>query len=375
MHRALSKGEMSEAKHGKVLEILAALAEEFEDEFQASYTKLHCFKVCPKMYDYKYNQGLLPKERILKVELGKYCHYIKEHLNKGMTVREASEAYWDEMTEGMFDEEVEDFQEIRTTAELIMYRYQDFYKDIDGDYELISCEDAQRIPIPGTNAVLKFIPDEMVKDKRTGKIYLVDHKVTSVDFSAWEDKLVLDEQANMYIWGMNQIRDEPISGVIFNLIRSKLPTVPKVLKAGGLSKAKNIDTDYETYMAEIVKQDLDPNDYAEILDHIKTNCKPFFKRYITYRTPEELEQIGNEIVSAVKKIQAFDGSYYRNPGQHCGWGCSYEQLCVMDAKHCDTEEYKRFSFDTYEDRKAQKEAAAQAASVAIEDSQRSINAF
>jgi len=62
-----------------------------------------------------------------------------------------------------------------------------------------------------------------------------------------------------------------VSGIIFNLVRAKLPTVPQVLKSGGLSKAKSIDTDVDTYLQAIKDNRLNPNDYVDILNHLKEN--------------------------------------------------------------------------------------------------------
>ncbi len=345
--RATTSGEWPENKLQAMIDLLDRLEGLFEDPESVSYTKLKTFKTCPKKYEYKYVLGLTPKERVQKIELGKYCHELLDALGHDEPVAYASEAYWLEQTQNMFLEELAEFEEIRNAAEAIISKYQTYYAN--DTWEILEAEKCYKLLIQEANAVLKFIPDVVVRDQN-GIKWLVDHKITSVDFTRWEDSLVLDEQANIYLWAYNQLHPEdPASGIIFNLIRSKLPAVPNLLKKGGLSKAKNIDTDVETYLQAIKDNDLDPEEYTDILEHIQEYAKPFFKRVMTYRTPDELEQIGLELVAAIQHMKQAQAPFYRNAGQHCQWGCSYRELCIMDVKNCDSTQYVEFAFDRRED--------------------------
>ncbi len=352
--RACATGEVTQEVMDSFVNSITVLEEALNtEELHVSYTKLKTFKTCLKKYEYKYVQGLTPKERVQKVELGKYLHHLLRAKYKGLDVVAESQAYWDENTEGMFTEELDDFQEVRTTAEQLYNRYFAEYASIDATWKVIMCEESVRVPVPGTNAILQFIPDLIIEDE-SGTRWLVDHKITGVDFSRWEESLVLDEQANLYLWGVNQIGMN-VSGVIFNLVRSKLPSVPGELKSGGLSKAKAIDTDIQTYTQAIVDRELNLADYEDILEYIKTSCKPFFGRVSTYRTPEELKVIEAELVAVTKHLQKVKAPYYRTAGQHCEWGCPYKQLCIMDIKNCDTSQYVDYMFDKRDD---EPEAAA-----------------
>ena len=311
-----------------------------------SYSQIKTWKQCRKKWYYKYVEKLEAIQRIHKVEVGKYGHHLLEQYYKGEDWIKASEEYWLEVTKDMFQEEMDEFVEVREQAEDMVKRYIDHY-DQEGEWRIQAVEEKFRVNIPTfknspSRSFLRGILDLVVLDE-TGEMWLVDHKFTGIDLDKYEDGLVMDEQANYYLWALRELLDGfAISGIIFNLIKTKTPTVPKVLKNGGLSKAKNIDTTYEVYMQAIEDNGLDPNDYQDILGIIQEADKQFFKRHKVYRTNYEIDLIGKELYAICQDIRK--GIIYPNTGGYYN-NDPFRELLIMEQKGMDTEFYKEHNFN------------------------------
>ena len=317
-----------------------------------SYTQLKTWKRCRQKWYYRYVRGLVPKERVKKIELGNYGHALLEAYYKGEDLQQASEKYWHEQTKDMFQEEMIEYQEVRDQAEQLVERYIKHYQEKGEEFKVLAVEEHFQVTIPTTTGRksmtdLQGVFDLVVEDD-TGELWLVDHKFTSIDLDKYEENLVLDEQANYYLWALAELLGDyrAVSGIIFNLIRTKLPTVPQVLKSGRLSKAKNIDTDVDTYLKAIKDNRLNPNDYVDILNYLKENSRPFFKRCRVYRTPEELEYVKNELYEVSKDMK--NCSIYRNATRDCSWDCPYRELCIMESKGIQDDFYIENNFDICE---------------------------
>lgn len=312
-----------------------------------SYTQLKTWKRCRQKWYYRYVRGLIPKERVKKIELGNYGHALLEAYYKGEDLQQASENYWREQTKDMFQEEMIEYQEVRDQAEQLVKRYIKHYQEKGEEFKVLAVEEHFQVTIPKSTTDLQGVFDLVVEDD-TGELWLVDHKFTSIDLDKYEENLVLDEQANYYLWALAELLGDyrAVSGIIFNLIRTKLPTVPQVLKSGRLSKAKNIDTDVDTYLQAIKDNRLNPNDYTDILNYLKENSRPFFKRCKVCRTPEELECVKNELYEVSKDMKNY--SIYRNATKDCSWDCLYRELCIMESKGIKDDFYIENNFDICE---------------------------
>lgn len=314
------------------------------EELILSYSQIKTWKSCRQKWYYKYVEGLEPIQRIQKIEVGKYGHHLLESYYKGEDISKASEEYWLEKTENMFQEEIDEYIEVRQQAEDMVKRYLEHYDD--NEWKILAVEEPFKVNIPNPDGTeskdyLRGVIDLVVEDEM-GEIWLVDHKFTSIDLLKYEDNLVLDEQANYYLWALRQLLQvDGIAGIIFNLLRTKTPSVPKVLVKGGLSKAKNIDTTYEVYMQAIKDNGLDPADYQDILEHIKMNGKPFFKRHRVYRNSNEIDQIGLELHQIAKDIRT--GIIYPNAGGYFA-NDPYRELLILDRKGGDVDFYKQQNF-------------------------------
>ena len=114
--------------------------------------------------------------------------------------------------------------------------------------------------------------------------------------------LPFDLQPSVYIWAAEQIFEKKIHGVLYQVMRKKVPTYPRTLLNGTLSKDKRVDTTAHLYIEaamELHSQDI-PNEeerrryilaeYGEVLEEIvhKDTTNPFFLRQPLRRTPQEI---------------------------------------------------------------------------------------
>lgn len=324
-----------------------------------SHSQIKTWRRCRLKWYFRYVLGLQPKQTIDKIEMGNYGHRLLEAFYKGEDWRKASEEYWKEQTQNMFEEEIDAYEKIRHDIEIIMARYVDHYKHQLEEWDVLGVEQPFEVRIPthtgrSSQTTLCGIFDLVIQEKRNGNIWLVDHKITSRDVDKTEEDLILDPQVNYYLWALNQLvetkgdEELPVQGVIYNMVRSKVPSKPRLLKDGkAVSKAKNIDTDVETYLATLQEYGLNPKDYVDILDYIKENGRPFFAQLKVHRTKPELDAIEKELYDISKDIR--HGEIFRHEHRDCSWDCKqFRELCIMDFKGLDTEDYINLNYDIRE---------------------------
>ena len=203
------------------------------------------------------------------------------------------------------------------------------YKRQDKNLEIISVEEDFEVDI-GKGLLFKFKPDMIVKDKRDGVISCWDHKSNkTLPDTEWRNT---DIQSTLYLWALNQLGIK-VDQFIFNYIRTKPPTVPRMTKAGRMSKVK-IETDYPTLKSFIEENDLVIDDNLQTwLDNLKANSN-FYKR-ISIAKPQLLTNtMIEELYSTATMINFMDSdddlAYYRVLNKACDWDCSFQDLCNAD---------------------------------------------
>lgn len=121
--------------------------------------------------------------------------------------------------------------------------------DCLGDYSFdsLSVEQPFDVPIltpagfPSSKFRFAGRVDGVWRSTVDGKLYLHEIKTTS-SIDGRIGQLAFEYQPTAYMLAMGAVYKEPIAGVIYTLIRKKLPADPDVLKDGSLSKNKGIDT-------------------------------------------------------------------------------------------------------------------------------------
>lgn len=190
---------------------------------------------------------------------------------------------------------------------------------------------------------------DLVVEDFAGRIWVLDHKTSKDRLD--EEILILDDQMTKYLWAAEQILQWPVEGVFYNVLRKKLPTVPKVLVSGkGLSKDKSMDTTYEVYLEAILANGFKPDDYEEYLEMLQNKKTGFFERVKVRRNNYEIITAGIYMVQ-----QALDmlnvPLIYPHFTWDCKWKCDFKELCAATNRNDDTEwmlqnNFRKREFDT-----------------------------
>ena len=293
-----------------------------------SQSKLKTFRRCPKQYEYKYIEGLEPTRKSVPLALGNWIHSMLEAHYKGEDWLET----YGELTHkfnGFLAEEKEHYGDLPGISARLMNGYMDFWEEEDKNLEIISVEEDFEVDIV-KGLLFKFKPDMIVKDIRDGVISCWDHKSNkTLPDTEWRNT---DIQSTLYLWALNQLGIK-VDQFIFNYIRTKPPTVPRMTKAGRMSKVK-IETDYPTLKSFIEENDLVIDDNLQTwLDNLKANSN-FYKR-ISIAKPQLLTNtMIEELYSTATMINFMDSdddlAYYRVLNKACDWDCSFQDLCNAD---------------------------------------------
>jgi hypothetical protein len=211
-----------------------------------------------------------------------------------------------------------------------------------------------------TQDVLRGKLDMGVEDVH-GMTWLIEDKSTAYSVDKRIDTIDLDEQMDFYFLACtyNPTILPNFAGIVYNVIRKKAPTIPRMLQrpAGTLSRAKDIDTTYEIYMDTIKYYGLNPDDYIDILNLLKEKGDTFYGRTIVNRSQEKIADISKSLFYTIKKIKdnikLFENIqdmnvFHKSPSLMCPRDCSYCEMCIMHSKGADWVDYANQSFELYD---------------------------
>lgn len=310
-----------------------------------SNSKEKTWRRCPKKYEFKYVMNLRPKQRQLTLERGSWVHELLMVHGDG----EDWQARHKELTKEfykLFEEEREDLGDLPTECYWLMKRYLKHWEAEEKRYRIIDTELDEIIELPN-GLRFQMIVDVIKEHKKTGRLIAWDYK-TRKNF-ADSDSMLLDPQLTRYFYGLQKMGYKPLVGVGYDELRTKPPTVPRLLKTGGLSRAKSIDTDLFTYMSAIRTNGLDPSEYQEILSHIARNQKDrFFRRTILPKDPPMVKAMMKDLLIAQAEIQVaeskgrFARTYIPND---CRWSCEMKELCIAQLHGSDISSMIKMNFE------------------------------
>ncbi len=293
-----------------------------------SQSKLKTFRRCPKQYEYKYKEQLEPVRKSVPLALGNWIHSMLEAHYKGEDWLET----YGELTHkfnGFLAEEKEHYGDLPGISARLMNGYMDFWEEEDKNLEVISVEEDFEVDI-GKGLLFKFKPDMIVRDKRDGVVSCWDHKSNKhLPDTEWRNT---DIQSTLYLWALNQLGIK-VDQFVFNYIRTKPPTIPRMTKAGRMSKVK-IETDYLTLKNFIEENDLVIDDNLQTwLDNLKASSN-FYKRISIAKPKLVTKTMIEELYSTATMIDFMDSdddlAYYRVLNKACDWDCSFQDLCNAD---------------------------------------------
>lgn len=267
-----------------------------------SFSKTDTYAKCPKLYEYKYIRDLQPKAKNSHLFRGITAHDMLRDwfLNQrefGITVDPETfiarwiEQYWTEhegldvFADVLFDQQKEVEQMgayVRRFLELGLW----------DKWDILHVEEEFSINVGGNEVT--FTPDLVARDP-DGFVWIIDHKTSGKHID--RDALDIKPQALLYYIGVSQFY-ENVAGFIFNYIRKKVPTQPRLNKTGkkSVNNLLRIDTDYASLYALCEAEGLldDPVHRRRLAELRDTNT--FFFQHPFYITPDMTEATVDDIV-------------------------------------------------------------------------------
>jgi len=152
--------------------------------------------------------------------------------------------------------------------------------------------------------------------------WIVEHKTYSRPPSA--TVLGFSLQPASYVCAAREELGVPVKGVIYNILRKKAPTTPKMLKSGRLEMRKNVGCTPEWYRKTVRDRGLDPTmyeDFIATLDPNKLNV-----RYAIEVTPRREGAFLHHFTAIATEMIGKPTIYPADPMRNCDW-CGYRSLC------------------------------------------------
>lgn len=271
--------------------------------------------------------------------LGSGVHYaLEQFYRNGEDLQKSFLNWFDEQMQELdvWEQQKDMLQDKKELGLGMLEHYSKFAAENDSDYfaEVIDTEIDFEIPVKNlkgnkTRCTYAGTVDGLVKDKY-GFYWILEHKTASrIDTT----HLPLDEQVVRYIWAMQEKLDIEIAGVIYNIMLKKIPTKPKELKSGGLSKAKNIKTTFETYYNDLLNyygslKNIPIYDYQDILEDLRKRDNEFFKRVKVEKTQHEIEDIAKRTYLEYKEMSNPNLKMFPTPSRDCNWKCDFREVCI-----------------------------------------------
>lgn len=300
------------------------------DILVVSLSQIKSHRKCKQEHHYRYVEKI--ERRIKKVQLyrGSIIHdLIKVHIRGGD---------WEEEFE-KFERKFNKLPDLRAEyGDLddeiweIMSGYFSYYEDDPLKYLLVESWIDPVVPLVKGKTALGGRIDAVAEDSE-GRRWLVEHK-THETFPTEEDRLN-DLQTALYVWALRK-NGWKIDGILWDYIRTKPPAKPEVLKGGGLSKRKNIDTTYDVYLEAIKEHGENPDDYQDILESLKGREERFYRRVKLPVNEAIIEPIVRDAKRTSLEIYHLRGFPVRNLTFMCSRWCDYYQLCTAELRGLDT---------------------------------------
>lgn len=308
-----------------------------------SNSKLKTFTRCQRMYFYKYVLNLQAKQKRDVLERGTLVHAcLEEYYRNDFDPKKMAGPLKDykKKLKKMFDEEAALYAEIPGQVAQILRRYHNHWKDANR-FEVANYDGEPIIErafiIPVTSKVeIGMTLDMAVIDKMGHWVFdnKTAKKIPSDDFRT------TDSQSALYEWGYEEVTGKKTKGIIWNYLRTKLPTVPELLKGGTLSRRANIDTDQYTYIKAVKAVEQDPEDYMDFIKTLPTS-KNFYNRIRCPRNPRMIKETLEAAIITGTRIANLEGEtspkkYVRSISFMCDRGCEFRSLCMADMMGLDT---------------------------------------
>lgn len=215
-------------------------------------------------------------------------------------------------------------------------------------------------PLEGTPCLSMKIDLLTMRDTPHRGLWIVDHKTSASPYS--DRGLDFNDQATGYCYGVYRWTGQVPRGVMFNILLKQTPSVPRILKDGSLSAAKNQLTTADAYRDALKEHGLmsasgriSSEPHAACLDTLLARgWQSFFQRLEPTRSEHELLSFEQRLYVEYQDMgYALDNPEFLYPNQDertCPY-CPVAPICQAMEDGSDVESVMT-RFRQSEDRKA-----------------------
>ena len=303
-----------------------------------SYSDIDTYASCPQRFYYRDRLRLQAKKRNPRMYEGTLAHTgLQEYYLAKREGRwpEPYHAIWESVdTRLMFSDEM-------LTAEVLAQNVagwlEGYFAKYDDQWEILHVEEEFEVGLDSGH-IVTFTPDLVIRDEN-GDVWVVDHKTTA---AVPQDGIPFaDLQALLYVSGVRALYPE-CKGFIFNRIRKKLPTRPKLVKNGSkVAYLKTIDTTYEILKDFLVTEAphlVDDIDHRRRLAELRDQGDRYLWREYIAVTPATVTNVLNDVIARLMLMDR-DEEFPRTmqSGYRGCEGCEFQSLCRADLLDWDVE--------------------------------------
>lgn len=285
-------------------------------------SSLRSFQTCRCAYDYRFNRSIVPSETSNPIFFGTAVHSALEQWFKTGSRDAAQTAI---MEQGL---PVEDYLK----ASELFDAYANHWHD--EPFDVVAVEHEFSLPLinPSTGRRSRLFElrgkvDGVVRDKSSGRLFILEHKTTSAISAEYVDRIMLDQQIAIYADAISRCLKEAVCGAIYDIL----------VKPSIRMKQGETDEEFEARRAELLAKSKTGKTTAkkkeaetalEFRERLRASITPenFRREIVEFDTGKlrdsmaELWAIASDMGKAV---------YYKNTGSCAQFGraCPYLSLC------------------------------------------------
>jgi hypothetical protein len=321
--------------------------------FKTGFSKVKAYRFCNKLYEYSVIRNLQAKRRAAAPLRGTILHEMLEARDHALTgppyggsidlgARNIYLKYLDQYGQ-LFEEEREFYGE--NYMEDIWRIYRGYLRTWrEGLWEVLKTEGLIHTQLT-SKIEFEGHYDLLVRHNR--RLWLVDRKTHKVIPNAEERfnnfQLLLYAEA----WNREHGPKEHVSGIIWDYLRTKAPTIPEVLKTGAaLTRRKDLDTDVFTYRKAIRDNGFDEDAYSVYLKELEQRSADRFYQRVPLPVPskEMTKIVVDEFIQTAEMMRTAK-HFPRNATYTCT-RCEFFKLCNaelsgINAKFVEKNDYEQ----------------------------------
>lgn len=347
---------------------------------QTSVTERADFRQCRRKWFLTTVKRLTPHGGAPHFWFGNLLHYALEHYYLGIQEddpdpeeygREAYEKFVKESLAGikkelgfLWESAVDEYTAMVEMGRAMLDGYFRMERETGGMGEVVAVEERYRVPIRNENGrAFPGSPEltgrfDLVVARPDGSLWVVDHKTAgSKHNSAYLD---IDDQLTGYAYVYYRATGVFPRGQVYNVLLKKAPGPPRRLKDAKdgspvLSSAKDQNTTYSLFIAEIKRLGLDRRDYADILAFFKDRgWGDFYIQEGVFRNMAQMQAFERNLAYEwrdMRDVAAHPEKAYPSPSSFNCPGCPVKLICSTMQDGGDVETIIEQQFTIAEERR------------------------